>query len=80
MMRFSFGGGGVVIGQKDTRVWKDIVPTLVSILKQVVQKRLPKHYEYHHVPAPWTQVKILRLLGILGANDKRFFALLSFSL
>lgn len=57
--------------EKDTRVWKDIVPTLVSILKQVVQKRLPKHYEYHHVPAPWTQVKILRLLGILGANDKR---------
>lgn len=61
--------------QKDPRVWKDVVPTLVSILKQIVQRRLPKHYEYHHVPAPWTQIKILHLLSLLGKDDKRYAVL-----
>lgn len=57
--------------QKDAKPWKEVAPTLVSILKQLLQRRLPKHYEYHNVPAPWAQVKLLRSLALIGAGDKR---------
>jgi len=51
--------------------WKDLVPSFVNILKQVILNKLSRHYEYHHVPAPWIQIKLLRLLGMLGADDKK---------
>lgn len=72
-------------------MWKDLVPSFVNILKQVltilnplciganecfsmkiIQNKLSRHYEYHHVPAPWIQVKLLRLLAVLGADDKKY--------
>lgn len=50
--------------------YKDLVPTFVSILKQIIERRLPKDFDYHKVPAPWMQVKLLKLMGMLGANDQ----------
>jgi len=50
---------------------KDIVGSYVSILGQVVDKKLPKDFEYHRVPAPWIQIKLLKILATLGANDQR---------
>jgi len=54
------------------------VPSFVSILKQVIDERLPQDYNHQGVPAPWIQMTLLRLLATLGANDKQY-ALRSFA-
>lgn len=53
----------------DPTPFKDLVPSLISILKQVIEHRLPSDFEYHRVPAPWIQMKIVRILAIVGKND-----------
>jgi len=49
--------------------FKDLVPSLVSILKQIIEHRLPREYDYHRMPAPWMQMSILRILRIIGKGD-----------
>ncbi len=53
----------------DPMPFKDLVPSLISILKQVIEHRLPSDFEYHRIPAPWIQMKIVRILSALGKND-----------
>lgn len=50
---------------------KDLVPSFISILKQVVEHRLPRDFDYHRVPAPWIQIKLLCILGYLGHADQK---------
>ena len=50
--------------------FKDLIPSFVLILKQVIEHRLPKDYDYHRMPAPWVQIKMLEILAALGADDK----------
>ena len=49
--------------------FKDLVPSLISILKQICERRLPSEYDYHRIPAPWMQMKIVRILSVIGKND-----------
>lgn len=49
---------------------KDLVPSFVSVLKQVIEHRLPKDFDYHKVPAPWMQIKLLKILALLGKDDR----------
>ncbi|XP_010518961.1 PREDICTED: AP-4 complex subunit epsilon-like [Tarenaya hassleriana] len=54
----------------DVSSYKDLVSSFVSILKQVAEKRLPKSYDYHQMPAPFIQIKLLKILALLGSGDR----------
>lgn len=54
----------------DPTPYKDLVVSFVSILKQVAEHRLPKSYDYHQMPAPFVQIKLLKILALLGSGDK----------
>ncbi|XP_006001978.1 AP-4 complex subunit epsilon-1 [Latimeria chalumnae] len=51
--------------------FKDLTVSFVTILKQVVGGKLPVDFNYHSVPAPWLQIQLLRILGLLGKDDQR---------
>ncbi|KAF1873641.1 hypothetical protein Lal_00027679 [Lupinus albus] len=55
----------------DVDSYKDLVVSFVNILKQVAERRLPKNYDYHQMPAPFIQVKLLKILALLGSGDKK---------
>ncbi|CAG8578175.1 3787_t:CDS:10 [Paraglomus occultum] len=50
--------------------YKDIVPTLISKLEQVIDRWLPRAYDYHGASAPWIQIKLVRILGLLAKDDE----------
>ncbi|CAH1791246.1 unnamed protein product [Owenia fusiformis] len=56
--------------KSDIESYRDIVSGLVSILRQVVERKLPPEWDYHSVPAPWLQIQLLKVLALLGANNK----------
>lgn len=55
----------------DPTPYKDLVSSFVSILKQITEHRLPRDFDYHRIPAPWIQMKLLQLLAVLGNADQR---------
>eukprot|EP00300_Choanocystis_sp_HF-7_P043308 c9888_g1_i1.p1 GENE.c9888_g1_i1~~c9888_g1_i1.p1 ORF type:complete len:1198 (+),score=305.45 c9888_g1_i1:40-3594(+) len=44
------------------------VPSLVSILKQIIEHRLHASFDYHRTPAPWCQIQLLRVMAVLGQS------------
>jgi AP-4 complex subunit epsilon-1 len=48
--------------------FKSMVPSLISILKQIIEHRLPNSYDYHRTPAPWSQMLLLQCLANLGTE------------
>ncbi|KAF3449258.1 hypothetical protein FNV43_RR09986 [Rhamnella rubrinervis] len=55
----------------DVNSYKDLIVSFVSILKQVAERRLPKSYDYHSMPAPFIQIRLLKILALLGRDDKQ---------
>lgn len=51
--------------------YKDLVPSFVSILKQITEHRLPREFDYHRIPAPWIQIRLLKILALLGQADQQ---------
>ena len=58
------------LARADPAPYKDLVSSFVSILKQITEHRLPRDFDYHRIPAPWVQMKLLRILALLGAADQ----------
>nr|XP_045380334.1 AP-4 complex subunit epsilon-1 isoform X3 [Camelus bactrianus] len=57
--------------KENSSAYKDLTGSFVTILKQVVGGKLPVDFNYHSVPAPWLQIQLLRILGLLGKGDQR---------
>ncbi|KNC52001.1 adaptin N terminal region domain-containing protein [Thecamonas trahens ATCC 50062] len=55
----------------DKAGWIDLIPSFVSILKQVADNKLASTFSYHGVPAPWIQIQLLRIIGLLCADNLR---------
>jgi len=56
--------------KRDASPFKNLVKSLVHVLTQIVDRRLPKSYDNHRAPAPFLQIKILKMLALLGQGDK----------
>jgi AP-4 complex subunit epsilon-1 len=56
--------------KKNPEKYKDLVSPLIVILKQVIEHKLPREFDYHRFPAPWIQVKLLEILANIGRDDQ----------
>ncbi|ELP85029.1 AP-2 complex subunit alpha-1, putative [Entamoeba invadens IP1] len=51
-----------VVAMKDPEPWADASSKLLNILSKLMNKDYSTEYNYHGVPSPWLQVRILRIL------------------
>jgi AP-4 complex subunit epsilon-1 len=49
--------------------YKDVTSNLIIILKQIVDHKLSKDFDFHMSPSPWMQIKLLKILSMLGRDD-----------
>lgn len=54
--------GILEMGKFPAPAWSGVVVPVCQCLANLVQGLCPEHYEYYHVPAPWLQSKLLRIL------------------
>jgi len=54
--------------------YRNLVPSFVNILKQCIERKLPKGLDYPRsakaLPAPFVQIKLIKLLAALGKGDQ----------
>ena len=57
--------------KKNPLPYKELTGSFVVILKQIIEHKLARDYDYHRMPAPWIQIRILQILSLLGSNDQK---------
>ena len=50
---------------------KYLVGPFIVILKQIIENKLPKEFNYHRFPGPWIQNSLLEILSLLGKDDEQ---------
>jgi len=55
----------------DPEKYVSLTPAFIHILKQILNARLPNHFEYHGCFAPWIQISCIRILGMIAPLDIR---------
>jgi len=58
------------VSRESPKQYKELTSSFVVILKQIIEHKLPRDYDYHRMPAPWIQTKLMEILGNLGKDDK----------
>lgn len=48
--------------RENPKKYRELASSFVIILKQVIEHKLPKEFDYHRMPAPWIQMKLLKIL------------------
>ena len=56
--------------QEDPNWGKFLVTSIVAVQRQLIQHRLPRDYDYHRIPAPWIQIKLLKVGRVRGGNGQ----------
>ena len=64
------------LATEDASPCTDLIPSIVGILKQVIDHRLPRDFDYHRMPAPWVQMRLIAILAKLGKDDEEASALM----
>lgn len=55
--------------QRSPDAHRDLLDSFILVLSQVIERRLPRTYEFHRTPAPWLQIRVIQILTILIGND-----------
>lgn len=55
--------------KQDAHSQLDLLDQYCSILKQITEHRLPREFDYHRMPAPWIQIKLLKILATLAQGN-----------
>lgn len=53
------------VAAADPEAQTDLLDAALSILSQVVERRLPRPFDFHTTPAPWLQMRLVRLVAVL---------------
>lgn len=48
--------------KENPKKYRDLASSFVIILKQVIEHKLPKEFDYHRMPAPWIQIRLMKIL------------------
>ena len=59
------------VSKENPEKMKELIGSLVVILKQVIENKLQKDFIYHKFQGPWIQNTILEILGYLGKDDQQ---------
>lgn len=60
----------------DPHLFRGETKRLVDTLRNILDHKYPKEYDYHRIPAPWAQIELLRMLEALGRNDQQASSLM----
>lgn len=58
------------LARANPKPYRNLVHYFTNILKQASEGKLGRGWDYHRAPAPFVQIKLLRLLALLGAGDQ----------